>query len=62
MKREPLPMPDAIAQYQYIRQFVQTNPIDACTDAAQYSGVKFYDLVDALIAADIDVKRLSVLL
>jgi phosphatidylserine/phosphatidylglycerophosphate/cardiolipin synthase-like enzyme len=55
-------MPDAIAQYQYIRQFVQTNPIDACTDAAQYSGVKFYDLVDALIAADIDVKRLSVLL
>ena len=62
MKLAPLPMSDAIAQYQFIRTQCQINPIDACTDAAQYSGVKFYDLVDALIAADIDVKRLSVLL
>jgi hypothetical protein len=55
-------MTDAIRTYQFIRTQQQINPIDACTDAAQYSGVKFYDLVDALIAADIDVKRLSTLL
>ncbi len=61
MKLAPLPMSDAIAQYQYIRAQRQTNPIDACTDAAQYSGVKFYDLVDALIALNIDAARLSLI-
>jgi hypothetical protein len=54
-------MPDAIAQYKYIRQFVQTNPIDACTDAAQYSGVTVAALAAALIAADIDAARLSLI-
>jgi hypothetical protein len=61
MKLVPLPMPDAIAQYKYIRQFVQTNPIDACTDAAQYSGVTVAALAAALIAADIDAARLSLI-
>jgi hypothetical protein len=54
-------MNDAIKTYQYIRAQQQTRPIDACTDAAQYHGIKAADLAAALIAADIDATRLSLI-
>jgi hypothetical protein len=54
-------MTDAIAQYQFMRTQCQTNPIDACTDAAQYAGVKVAALAAALIALNIDAQRLSLI-
>jgi hypothetical protein len=54
-------MTEAIAKYQWLRTNQQTRPIDACTDAAHYCGVKLSDLAAALIALDIDVKRLSLI-
>ena len=54
-------MTDAIHTYQYIRAQQQTRPIDACTDAAQYHGVKVQALAAALIALNIDVQRLSLI-
>ena len=61
MKLAPLPMTDAIAQYQFIRTQCQINPIDACTDAAQYSGVTVAALAAALISLNIDAARLSLI-
>jgi hypothetical protein len=54
-------MNEAIRTYQYIRAQQQTRPIDACTDAAQYHGVKVAALAAALIAANIDTQRLSLI-
>jgi hypothetical protein len=54
-------MADAIKTYQFIRAQQQTRPVDACTDAAQYHGVKVAALAAALIAADIDAARLSLI-
>jgi hypothetical protein len=54
-------MNDAIRTYQYIRAQQQLRPIDACTDAAQYHGVKTAALAAALIAANIDAARLSLI-
>jgi hypothetical protein len=54
-------MNEAIRTYQYIRAQQQTRPIDACTDAAQYHGIKVAALAAALIAADIDAARLSLI-
>ncbi len=59
MKLSPLPMSDAVAKYQFMRVQQQINPIDACTDAAQYCGVAVAALAAALIAAGIDTDRLS---
>jgi hypothetical protein len=61
MTLEPLTITEAVAKYQYIRQFVQSRPVDACTDAAHYCGVKVSDLAAALVALNIDVKRLSLI-
>lgn len=49
----------AIQTYAYIRAQQQLNPIDACTDAAQFHGIKVQELAAALIAANIDAARLS---
>jgi hypothetical protein len=54
-------MTDAIKTYQYIRAQQQTRPVDACTDAAQYHGVTVAALAAALIAANIDTARLSLI-
>ncbi len=54
-------MNDAITTYQYIRAQQQLRPIDACTDAAQYHGIKAAALAAALIAANIDAARLSLI-
>ncbi len=54
-------MTDAIKTYQFIRAQQQTRPVDACTDAAQYHGVAVAALAAALIAADIDAQRLSLI-
>jgi hypothetical protein len=54
-------MNDAIKAYIYARTQQQLRPIDACTDAAQYHGVKVAALAAALIAADIDAARLSLI-
>jgi len=54
-------MTDAIRTYQFIRAQQQTRPIDACTDAAQYHGVKVQALAAALIALGIDAARLSLI-
>jgi hypothetical protein len=54
-------MADAIKTYQYIRAQQQARPVDACTDAAQYHGVTVAALAAALIAADIDTARLSLI-
>ena len=54
-------MTDAIKTYQFIRTQQQTRPVDACTDAAQYHGVTVAALAAALIAADIDAARLSLI-
>jgi hypothetical protein len=54
-------MTEAIAKYQWIRTNQQTRPIDACTDAAHYCGVKVSDLAAALIALNIDAQRLSLI-
>jgi hypothetical protein len=54
-------MTDAIKTYQYIRAQQQTRPVDACADAAQYHGVTVAALAAALIAADIDAARLSLI-
>jgi hypothetical protein len=52
---------NAIQTYSYIRAQQQLRPIDACTDAAQFHGVKVQDLAAALIAANIDAARLSLI-
>jgi hypothetical protein len=54
-------MTDAIKTYQYIRTQQQTRPVDACADAAQYHGVTAAALAAALIAANIDAQRLSLI-
>ena len=54
-------MTDAIRTYQFMRTQQQLRAIDACTDAAQYHGVKVAALAAALIAADIDAARLSLI-
>jgi len=54
-------MTDAISTYMYARAQQQLPPIDACTDAAAFHGVNIYALAAALIAANIDVKRLSLI-
>jgi hypothetical protein len=54
-------MNDAIKTYQFMRTQQQLRAIDACTDAAQYHGVKVAALAAALIAADIDAARLSLI-
>jgi hypothetical protein len=54
-------MTDAIRTYQFIRAQQQTRPIDACTDAAQYHGIKVQVLAAALIALNIDAARLSLI-
>jgi hypothetical protein len=54
-------MTAAIATYLYIRAQQQTRPVDACADAAQYHGVTVAALAAALIAADIDTARLSLI-
>jgi hypothetical protein len=54
-------MTDAIAKYQWIRTHQQIRPVDACTDAAQYHGVKVAALAAALIALNIDTVRLSLI-
>jgi hypothetical protein len=54
-------MTDAITTYLYIRAQQQARPVDACADAAQYHGVAVAALAAALIAADIDAQRLSLI-
>jgi hypothetical protein len=54
-------MTDAIRTYQFMRTQQQLRPIDACTDAAQYHGVKVAALAAALIALGIDAARLSLI-
>jgi hypothetical protein len=54
-------MNDAIKSYLYARTQQQTRPVDACTDAAQYHGVAVAALAAALIAANIDAQRLSLI-
>jgi hypothetical protein len=54
-------MTDAIKTYQYIRTQQQARPVDACADAAQYHGVAVAALAAALIAANIDAARLSLI-
>jgi hypothetical protein len=54
-------MTDAIKTYQFMRTQQQLRAIDACADAAQYHGVKVAALAAALIAADIDAARLSLI-
>ena len=51
----------AIQTYSYIRAQRQVNPIDACTDAAQFHGVTVQALAAALISANIDAARLSLI-
>ena len=53
-------MTEAIRTYQFMRTQQQLKPIDACTESAQFYGINFYALVDALVAANIDVQRLSI--
>jgi hypothetical protein len=52
-------MNNAIRTYQFIRTQQQLNPIDACTDAAQFHGVSVVSLAAALIALSIDTQRLN---
>jgi hypothetical protein len=54
-------MTDAIAKYQWIRTHQQIRPVDACTDAAHFCGVKVSDLAAALVALNIDTARLSLI-
>jgi hypothetical protein len=54
-------MNDAIKSYMYARTQQKLSPIDACTDAAQYHGVKVAALAAALIALNIDAARLSLI-
>ncbi len=54
-------MTDAIKTYQFMRTQQQTRPVDACADAAQYHGIKVAALAAALIAANIDAQRLSLI-
>ncbi len=54
-------MTDAIKTYQFMRTQQQQRAIDACTDAAQYHGVKVAALAAALIALNIDAARLSLI-
>lgn len=52
-------MNPAINTYQYIRTQQGLNPIDACTDAAQFHGISVVSLAAALITLNIDAQRLS---
>jgi hypothetical protein len=52
-------MNSAIRTYQFMRAQQQLRPIDACTDAANFHGIKVQALAAALIAANIDAARLS---
>lgn len=54
-------MTDAIKSYLYARTQQQLQPIDACTDAAAFHGADVYSLAAALIAANIDAQRLSII-
>ncbi len=54
-------MTDAIRTYQFIRSQQQIRPVDACTDAAHFHGVKVSELAAALIALNIDTARLSLI-
>jgi hypothetical protein len=54
-------MNPAVTTYIYMREQQQTRPVDACADAAQYHGVTVAALAAALIAADIDAQRLSLI-
>ena len=54
-------MTDAIKTYQFMRTQQQLRPIDACTDAARYHGVKVAALAAALIALNTDAARLSLI-
>lgn len=54
-------MKAAIKTYQFIRTQQQARPVDACTDAAQFHGLTPATLAAALISANIDAARLSLI-
>ncbi len=54
-------MSEAIKTYMFIRTQQKLPPVDACTDAAQLHNVNVYTLADALRAAGIDARRLSII-
>ena len=51
--------PTILAAHQFARTEQQTNPIDACTDAAQFHGVSIQDFAFFLCNMGIDTARLS---
>jgi hypothetical protein len=52
-------MTEAIKTYKFLRTQCQKNAIDACTDAAQISGIDICKLAQELIKQNIDVRLLS---
>ena len=57
--------PDILDQYGYARVYSQRNPIDACTDVAEYYGIPAASLARFLIAlrvaVRVDADRLSLI-
>jgi hypothetical protein len=51
----------AVSQYQFIRAQQQLNPVDACTDVAQFFCIPVAVLAAELIVRGIDVSRLSLI-
>ena len=54
-------MQNAVTTYKYLRSQRQINPVDACTDAAQFHNIDIQDLAATLVAEGIDVARLSLI-
>ena len=58
-------MQQALNTYQFMRTQCAVNPVDACTDAAQFHGIPVADLAQALISKGIaqgrDAQRLMLI-
>ena len=53
--------PTILAAYLYRRNEGQSNPIDACSDVAQFNGLPVATFARFLAAMNIDVDRLSLI-
>lgn len=49
--------PDLLEQYSFNREAVQMNPIDSCTDVAEYNDVPVAQFARFLLAMGIDAGR-----
>jgi len=54
-------MTAGINTYMFMRREQQMNPIDACTDSAQFRGIDVHELAQLLASIGVDSARLSLI-